>query len=234
MLRQQSRVVRTAIAFLMCVPFLYPFYYLATSALKTPLSYVRDPLGLPNPISFSQVTGAWNAANLGQALLNSLLAAGIGSVIVVVLSAPTAEWCSRTRSRAKTIVLACVGVVWMVPTIIIIIPLFVEFTSLHLINNLVVLGVVYGVSNTPLGVFLIYAYLGDSFDPQIREAAAVDGARPRQVFLRISLPLCRPVIAAVAVLAFLFAWGDLLFALVLLQSSSLWTVPLATTDFVTR
>ena len=226
-------VVRTIAAFAMCLPFLYPFYYLAVTALKTTADYLRDPLGFPASISSAQFRAAWDQADLGRAMLNSCVAAGVGAVVLLVLSVPAAEWCSRSRSRGKAVVLGCVGVVWMVPTIVLIIPLFVELTRLHMTNNLIVLGVVYGVGNALLGVFLVYAFLGDSLDPQIREAAAVDGAKPRQTFARVIVPICRPVLGAVAVLGFLFAWGDLLIALLLLESNSLWTIPLAATDFVT-
>jgi raffinose/stachyose/melibiose transport system permease protein len=80
----------------------------------------------------------------------------------------------------------------------------------------------------------LYAYLADAIDPQIREAAAVDGATPKRVFFSISLPLSLPVLSTVAVLGFVFAWGDVLIAAVLLQSSNTWTVPLAATSFTSR
>jgi ABC-type glycerol-3-phosphate transport system permease component len=119
----------------------------------------------------------------------------------------------------------------MVPLIIWIIPLFVELTRVGLTNNLIVLGVVYGVSNVPLGIFLIYTYMREAVDKEVREAAAVDGAEPRHVFFRISLPLSRPVLVVVAVLGFIWAWGDLLIATVLIQSNNYWTVTMDAANF---
>jgi ABC-type glycerol-3-phosphate transport system permease component len=204
---------------------------LVVTALKTSRDYITNPLGFPHPIVLSQLTSAWSSADLGRGMLNSTLTAGIGAIVTIVLAAPAAEACARTRSRAKVVVLGLAATVWMVPLIIWIIPLFVELTRVGLTNNLVVLGVVYGVSNVPLGVFLLYTYMREAIDKEVREAAAVDGAPPRQVFLRISLPLTRPVLFVIGVLGFIWAWGDILLATVLLTSNNYWTVTMDATNF---
>jgi len=131
-------------------------------------------------------------------------------------------------------VLGVVACIWMIPTIIWIIPMFVELSRLHMTNSLLVLGVLYGVTNTPLGLYLLYAYLADAVSGEIREAAIVAGAKARHVFFQITLPISVPVLATIAVLAFVWGWGDVLIAAVLLQSQSAWTVTLAATSFVSR
>lgn len=224
-------IVKSAVSAACCVPFLYPFYFLVVTALKTSSDYVRNQLGFPHPVVLSQLISTWNSADLGRGILNSTLVAVIGIVVMIVLAAPAAEVCARARSRLKAVVLALAALVWMVPIIVWIIPLFVELTRVGLTNNLIVLGIVYGVSNVPLGVFLIYTYMRDVVRKEVREAAAIDGAPPRKVFFRISLPLCRPVLVVVAVLGFIWAWGDLLIATVLIQSNNYWTVTMDATDF---
>lgn len=218
----------------MCLPFAYPFYYLVVTALKTTGDYIRNPLGLPHQVVFSQLTTTWQSANLGQGLLNSTLTAGIGVVVTLLLAAPAAELCARSRSRAKGLVLGLAATVWMVPIIIWIIPLFVELSRVGMTNNLPVLGVVYGIGNVPLGVFLIYTYLGDAVDKEVREAAQVDGAAPRRVFVSIALPIARPVLVVVAILGFIWAWGDILIATVLIQSNNYWTVTMDATNFAQK
>jgi raffinose/stachyose/melibiose transport system permease protein len=227
-------LARNLAALALCVPFVYPFYFLVISALKTSQNYASNRLGLPHPVTFTQFSSAWQAASLGQSLLNSTIAAGIGAVVTVVLSAPAADWCARTKSRTKTIVLGTVACMWMIPTIIWVIPMFVELSHQHMTDNLLVLGVIYGVTNTPLGVYLLYAYLADAVSSEIREAAIMAGAKPRHVFVRICLPIAVPVLSTIAALAFVWGWGDVLIAAVLLQSQSKWTVTLAATSFVSR
>ena len=75
--------------------------------------------------------------------------------------------CARTRSRGKAVILGLAATVWMVPLIIWIIPLFVELTRVGLTNDLIVLGIVYGVSNVPLGIFLIYTYMREAVDKEV-------------------------------------------------------------------
>lgn len=227
-------LIRNVGAIALCLPFVYPFYFLLVSALKTNRSYASNQLSLPHPVVFSQFSIAWHSAGLGQSLVNSAIAAGIGAAVTVILTAPAADWCARTRSKTKGLVLGTVAAMWMIPTIIWIIPMFVELVQFHLTNNLVVLGVIYGVTNAPLGLYLLYAYLADAVPAEVREAAIVVGAKPRQVFFRISLPIAVPVLSTVAVLAFVWAWGDVLIAAVLLQSQQNWTVTLAATTFVGR
>ena len=227
-------VARNLAALALCIPFVYPFYFLVISALKTSQNYASNRLGLPHPATFTQFSAAWHAASLGQSLLNSTIAAGIGAVVTILLSAPAADWCARTKSRAKTIVLGTVACMWMIPTIIWVIPMFVELSREHMTDNLLVLGVIYGVTNTPLGVYLLYAYLADAVSNDIREAAIMAGAKPRHVFIRICLPIAVPVLSTIAALAFVWGWGDVLIAAVLLQSQSKWTVTLAATSFVSR
>lgn len=227
-------MTRNVIALALCVPFLYPFYFLIVTALKTNRNYVQDQLGLPHPAVLTQFSTSWQQADLGRALLNSTIAAGIGAIVTIVLSAPAADWCARTKSRTKTIVLGTIACIWLIPTIIWLIPMFVELSRAHLTDNLLVLGVVYGVTNTPLGLYLLYAYLADAVPDEIREAAIVAGAKPRHVFFKISLPIALPVLATIAVLAFVWGWGDVLIAAVLLQSQSNWTITLAATSFVSR
>jgi raffinose/stachyose/melibiose transport system permease protein len=221
-------------ALALCLPFLYPFYFLLITAFKSNQNYANNRLGLPHPLVFTQFSSAWHSGDLGQSLLNSTIAAGLGAIVTIVLSAPAADWCARTPSKGKNIVLAVVACIWMIPTIIWIIPMFVELSRAHMTNSLLVLGVLYGVTNTPLGLYLLYAYLADAVPGEIREAAIVAGAKPRHVFFQITLPICIPVLATIGVLAFVWGWGDVLMAAVLLQSQSNWTVTLAATSFVTR
>jgi raffinose/stachyose/melibiose transport system permease protein len=234
-LRKDGRLAaRNVVALALTLPFLYPFYFLIITAFKSNKNYASNQLGLPHPVVLTQFTSAWQSASLGRSLLNSTIAAGIGALVTIVLSAPAADWCARTRSRGKSVVLGTVACIWMIPMIIWIIPMFVELSRAHMTNNLLVLGVIYGVTNTPLGLYLLYAYLADAVPGEIREAAVVAGAKPRHVFFMISLPISVPVLATIAVLAFVWSWGDVLIAAVLLQSQSDWTVTLAATSFVSR
>jgi raffinose/stachyose/melibiose transport system permease protein len=227
-------MLRNLVALGLCVPFIYPFYFLLVTALKTNQDYAANQLSLPHPVVSTQFSTAWQSGDLGRALLNSALAAGIGSIVTILLTAPAADWCARTKSKTKTLVLGIVACIWMIPTIIWIIPMFVELSHAHLTDNLLVLGVVYGVTNAPLGLYLLYAYLADAVPTEVREAAIVAGAKPRHVFWWISLPIAVPVLSTIAVLAFVWAWGDVLIAAVLLQSQTNWTVTLAATSLVSR
>ena len=95
-------------------------------------------------------------------------------------------------------------------------------------NNILVLGVVYGTVFAPSFIWLLWAYFLQGLPPDIIEAAEIDGASLFQQYLRIALPLSKPALGAVAALTFVFSWGDLLLAVVLLSDPDQFTVVPAT------
>src|SRR5262249_15377609 len=128
-------VALTLAAFALCSPFVSPFYFLITSARKTSQNSASNRLGLPHPATVTQFSAAWHSASLGQSLLNSTIAAGIGAVVTILLSAPAADWGARTKSRAKTNVLGTLARMWVIPTIIWVIPMFVEISREPMTGN---------------------------------------------------------------------------------------------------
>jgi ABC-type glycerol-3-phosphate transport system permease component len=115
-----------------------------------------------------------------------------------------------------------------------IVPLFLLMTRLGLTDNLVVLGVVYGALIAPFGLYLMHTHYKDGIPFEVREAAAVDGASTWQQLLHILLPLSKPALAALGALSFVWSWGDLLLAVVMLQDSSRWTLTVAASTLVSR
>jgi multiple sugar transport system permease protein len=232
--KEDISISRTLIAFLVVLPFVYPFFFLASTALRPREDYESDSLGLPTRITLDHLTHAWDTAGLGRALVNTLFAAGVGACVVAVISSAGAYWFYRHPQRgAKVLFLALTGA-WAFPLVTWLIPFFVQMSQLGLTNNLVILGIVYGTANAPFGLYLIWTYYREAITPDVTEAAEMDGASYFQQWLRIFIPLSRPALAALAALAFVWSWGDLLLAAVLLQESERWTITVAAATLITR
>lgn len=120
------------------------------------------------------------------------------------------------------------------PAVIWLIPLFVLLARRGWTNNLYILGIIYGVSNVPFGLYLIYAFYRQTLRSEIMEAAAIDGATVLQQFRSIAIPLAKPAVTALAALVFVWSFGDLLFAVTLIQDPSKWTIPIAAATLVSR
>jgi raffinose/stachyose/melibiose transport system permease protein len=224
---------RTGLIALCTLPFLYPFVFLLSVAVRPQHAYIRNPIGLPTSMTLQHFRIAWAQAGLGHAFANTLLAASLSVVVATVTSLMAASWFARHRGRLTNIVLTVVVFGWTIPLIIYLLPLFSVLAHAGLANNLVVLGILYGATNTPFGIYLIYAYLRQIPD-EITAASRVDGANLLQHFLWIVVPLARPALATVATLVFMWSWGDLLLAVVMLQDPSSFTLPVAAETLVQR
>jgi len=230
--RDRRVFFRTSLAALLALPFLFPFAFLLTVAFKTEEDYRASPIGLPTNITFEHLADAWQRAELGHALVNSMTVSVIGVIVAVVLSLSAAFWFFVFRSkwfdRGRWVLILA----YAFPAVIWLIPLFVILARNGWTNSLLVLGVIYGVSNVPFGLFMIYAFYRQTLKSEIMDAAAVDGASILQQFARIAVPLARPAAVALAALVFVWSFGDLLFAVTLLQDPDTWTIPIAAATLV--
>lgn len=232
MSRRTSVILRTSIAALLAVPFLVPFAFLITVAFRTEEDYRASPIGLPTNITFDHLTDAWQRAELGHALVNSFAVSVTGVVVAVLLSLSAAFWFFVFRSKWSDRARWALILGYAFPAVIWLIPLFVILARSGWTNSLLVLGVIYGVSNVPFGLFMIYAFYRQTLKSEIMDAAAVDGASILQQFARIAMPLARPAAVALAALVFVWSFGDLLFAVTLLQDPDKWTIPIAAATLV--
>jgi raffinose/stachyose/melibiose transport system permease protein len=214
--RQGTSVGRTALLVVATLPFLYPFLFLVSTALKPLADFNRDEIGLPSNPTTENLRNAWSVANLGPAMLHSLIAVGVAVIVTVVLASTGAFWFVRHRGRlSSTLRWVLIGTM-AVPPPVFIIPLFIQLSDWNLTDNLVALGFVYAAWNLSFGLYLMYAFL-TGLPPEVTEAAEVDGASALQLLTRVMLPLARPAIATLAVLTFIWSWSDLLISVVLVQ-----------------
>lgn len=226
--------LRTTTAALLTIPFLAPFFFLVTVALKTEADYRSSPIGLPSSITFEHVADAWDRAGLGSALWNSLFTSAVGVVVACLLSMSAAFWFIIRRSRRAKGLRWAIVLGYAFPAVIWLIPLFVIMARNGLTNDLIVLGIIYGVSNVPFGLYLVYTFYRQTLRSEIMEAAAIDGATELQQFRLIAVPLAKPAVTALAALVFVWSFGDLLFAVTLLQDAAKWTIPIAAATLVSR
>jgi len=214
--------------------YVYPFFFMIGTALKPRTQFIENPNSLPTSLTTDHLSKAWRDANLGVALRNSFVSVGVGVVVCIAISSLAGFWFHRHRGRFSQMLLSVFGALWMVPTVIWVISFFILLSRVNLTNNLLVLGIVYGAVFTPTTVWLLWGYSLRGIPVEVFEASAVDGASTFQQYRWIYLPLVKPVIGAAAALAFVYAWGDLLLSLVLIQDESKFTVVTAAATLVGR
>ncbi|WP_030313611.1 carbohydrate ABC transporter permease [Streptomyces sp. NRRL B-3229] len=210
----------------------FPFLWLISTAFKSPRELGSlHPTWIPRDPTLDNFRQAFDEQPLLRAAGNSLLAALAAAVIAVLIATPLAYVMARQRTR-----LAKAGTGWVVvsqafPLVLVIIPLFLVLKELRLINSLAGLVMVYVVWALPFALWMLVGYVR-AVPGELEEAAAVDGAGRLRTLVSVTAPLLAPGIVATALFAFITAWNEFFFALVLLKTPEKQTLPVILTHFI--
>lgn len=206
-----------------------PFLWLLITSLKEPQHiYDRDPQYLPVPLYFNNYTSVFQGQNFGVNILNSFLAASGATIACLIVGIFAGYSLGRIQFRGRNLLLGIVLAVSMFPGIAIIAPLYLFFTDLKLTNQLPALILPYICFNLPLTVWLLAAFFKD-LPAELEEAAEVDGATPFRAFWQVIMPLATPGVATAAILIFINAWNEFLFARTFMSTNK--TAPVAIASF---
>lgn len=214
---------------LVLIVFLLPFLWLLQMSLKSNDLIFQFPPPLIFKPTFSNYTSLWHTA-FPSSFVNSLLSASFSTALSLLFGVPAAYALSQWRGRGKVALSFAILVTRMAPPIAFTIPYFLVYRWIGLLDTVTGLVLVYTSLNLPLVVWMMQPFF-ETVPPSLEEAALVDGARPRTVFLQIVLPIVAPGIAATAILCFLYAWNDFFFALILTRTSAR-TAPVAVVNFM--
>jgi multiple sugar transport system permease protein len=209
-----------------------PVLWIISLSFKTPAT-VGDGRVIPKEWTLDNYktlfTGGLDSPLL-RPLINSILIALIATAIAVALASLAAYAIARLNFPGKAVVLAGALAVSMFPPISVVGPLFDMWRSLGLYDTYPGLIIPYLTFALPLAIYILVAFFRE-IPWDLDEAAQVDGATPFQAFRRIILPLAAPGVFTAAILVFIFAWNDFVFAISLTSSNASRTVPAAIAFF---
>jgi multiple sugar transport system permease protein len=204
---------------------LFPLYTIVITSLK-PLGDVRRPFTwIPSQITFQPYIDIWSTIPLADYFLNSLIVSVCATVASVTIAIFAAYAISRYRFRGRRPFTLTVLATQMFPGILFLLPLFVIFVNLEKSTGIKLYGsylgliITYLTFSLPFSIWMLTGYF-NSIPRELEQAAMVDGATPLGALFRILIPVSRPGIVAVAIFAFITAWGEVLFASVLTTDST--------------
>ncbi|MEV5018815.1 carbohydrate ABC transporter permease [Streptomyces sp. NPDC053780] len=227
-----ARVGQYAALFAYLVFLAFPFLWLISTAFKPPRELGSlHPTWIPENPTLDNFRQAFDEQPLLHAALNSLLAALGAAVIAVVIATPMAYVMARRRGRLARAATGWVVVSQAFPFVLLIIPLFLVLKNLGLINSVPGLVMVYVVWSLPFALWMLAGYVR-AVPAELEEAAAVDGAGWLRTLVSVTAPLLAPGIVATAMFAFITAWNEFFFALVLLKTPEKQTLPVILTHFI--
>ncbi|MEU4067625.1 carbohydrate ABC transporter permease [Streptomyces wedmorensis] len=210
----------------------FPFLWLVSTAFKpAPELASLHPTWIPKDPTTANFRQAFDEQPLLRAAGNSLVAAVAAAVIAVAVATPLAYVTARHRGRLASAATGWVVISQAFPFVLVIIPLFLILKNLHLINSVAGLVMVYVVWSLPFALWMLMGYVR-AVPAELEEAAAVDGAGRIRTLVSVTAPLLGPGIVATALFAFVTAWNEFFFALVLLKSPEKQTLPVVLTHFL--
>ena len=211
---------------------LYPIAWTLANAVKRSADIYRAPWDLPWPPAVENIGEAWSRGQLGVAMANSAYVTALTVAVVLGLAICGAYALTRLRPPGRGVLFLLVLAPLIIPTEVLIVPMFSIFRALGLINSLPGLALTNVVASISFSTVILAGYFR-TIPQDVVDAARVDGAGRVGVLVRIVVPLSRPGILAVAMIVAVFTWNDFGGALVLLQKPEVFTAQLALTRFST-
>lgn len=228
--RRINAAVAYVLALLAVAFFALPLFWIALSSVKSDADVSAYP-----PVWFFEPTLAnfrelFVKLNAWDALLNSVFIVCISTILAMMLGTMAAYALARFSIRGKESVALQVLSIRMMPSIVSVIPLFIIARELGVFDTPWLLIVIYALNGLPFVVWVMRVFIQD-VPKSIEEAAMIDGCGRYEVFLRITLPLVVPGLAAVLVIIFMFSWNEYLFAS-MLTSSEAKTLPVVAANAI--
>lgn len=217
---------------LMAIFNLVPFFWMATSSLKTDYEVIDYPATiLPRVVTFGAYSRMWTQEHFVRYFSNSLIVsistAAFSSLVGAFAAYGFSRFSFRGRSTLMTVFLAS----QMIPGVLLVGPYFKMLTYVDLYDTLLGLILSQTTITLPFSIWMLKGYI-DTVPIEIDQAAMVDGASRTRIFLTVVLPNIMPGLVATIIFAFLLSWGDLLWALCLISEKSKQTMTLGITQLV--
>ena len=206
-----------------------PIWWLVALSFKDP-STINDGSFWPTKWTTVNYSGIFQTSLFYRALINSIGIALISTAAAVVLASFTAYAIARLDFPGKGLLIGASLMIAMFPAISLVSPLFNLWRLLHLFDTWPGLIIPYMTFSLPLAIYTLSAFFRE-IPWELERAAALDGASPFQAFRRVIVPLAAPGIFTTAILVFIIAWNDFVFAISLTSTNNARTVPAAIAFF---
>ena len=224
-------ILRLLVIVLIMFILLAPFLWILIASFRPNMELVRNQTLIPQNITLENYVSLFAKSAYWKWIINS----SIVSIYTVILSLPLivagAYSVYRTQFKGRNVLSFFLLSVYIFPTALLVVPIFKIFDGLSLIDSHLGCALMNTAFAVPFGIWLLQAFLR-SLPPELEEAAAVDGISKTRTLFQIIIPQAAPGIIAIAMFAFIVSWTEYLFAMTLLLSNDLHTLPIGLTGIV--
>ena len=218
--RLPVRLVMVSLALSVVFPLVWNLY----SSLKSNTEIMADPWALPTALHWENYLSAFQKASMGDYFLNSIFVVVLATALHLLLVIPITYALSRYRFFGSKLLLAVLMACIFIQEPYILVPLYLQLSRIHLLDNLIALAVIYATVRMPFSVFLLSGFM-KSIPVDYEQAAMIDGCSYTRNLWRIVAPLAKPGIFTVGLLAALGYWNEYAIALTMISSETKYTLP---------
>lgn len=216
---------------LMVIVYIAPLLWMLSVSLKTNQEVFASPFGIPAAFQWVNYEVAWTAGKLGGATLNSIIVCVITLVVSMLVGSMAAFAIGRMRWKFSGTALTYFMIGMMIPVHCVLIPLFVQFSKIHMTNNLLALILPYITFSLPMTIYIMVGFF-KGMPGELFEAACIDGCSIYRCFFSIALPLGKTGLFVTGLMTFVNNWNELLLAMVFISDPLKKTLPVTLTYFV--
>ena len=224
-MKRALQAVLVLVAVLFCTG---PFFWQVLTSLRPEEDLTS--LGIPESLSLDSYRRAFEGQALGRAMLNSTIVAGTTTVVCVLVGAAAAFALAKLDLRGRRLILGGALLASMFPSVATLSALYLVIRALGLRDHLMGLVIPYTTFALPMTIWIMHGFFRGLPD-EIFRAAVSDGCTPLQAFWKVMLPLAAPGLGTTAILVFISAWNELVYALTFVSSPEARTVPVAISMF---
>lgn len=205
---------------------LVPFLWALSTSLKRESDVISSAVSyIPQPVTLENYVKVWTQNNFSGYFLNSLLVSVVSVAVITVLALLNGYGLSRFKFRGRGAFMLILLATQMMPVILFVIPLFLIFKNLGLINSPLALILFYIVSQVPFNTILMRGFISGT-PQEIDEAAMVDGAGRMRIIFSIITPIVLPGIVATSAFAFIGVWNEFLVGFSFITTPERFTIPI--------
>ncbi|HEY7593076.1 MAG TPA: carbohydrate ABC transporter permease [Actinophytocola sp.] len=209
---------------------LAPFYWMVASALRQPNDQADNSF-FPSPLSFENFAAVFGpGVGFGRNLLNSVIVAGVTTLLTLIFGTFAAYTLARLNFRFKNLVAGIIIATAMFPSVSIVVPLLKLFTDIGWINTYQAMILPSLSFALPLAVWTLATFFRQ-MPKELEEAAMVDGLTRGQAFRKVIIPLAAPGMFTTAIITFIAAWNEFIFALSMVNEKTMKTATVAISQF---
>jgi ABC-type glycerol-3-phosphate transport system permease component len=208
-----------------------PFFQMVSVSFKMRAEALGSVKFFPEHISLTNIISVWSHTDFPINIFNSMIVTICSTILCVMVAIIAGYALSRFRGKVFSFYQILLLMLQLFPSILLLIPLFVIFTSLRLVDTLGSLILAYTTMNLSFSIWMVKGFM-DSIPFDLEEAAMIDGCTQFGAFLRVIVPISMPGISTVGIFTFINSWGEYTLASILLRSDENFTLTLGLQKFV--